>query len=142
MCVNNDEWISALGRYAGRVHAAAGQDHHVVSALGAWMLVALCAPLADRGGRSELADVLGADPVEAAQFAATLLAEPHPLVAAGAGVWIAPAVTTPALEQWRDGLPAVVTTGDIPTQESLDAWAETRTLGLITHFPFPVTLRI
>jgi hypothetical protein len=53
---------------------------------------------------AELADVLGADPMEAAQFAAELLSQPHPLVAAGAGVWVAPAVATPVIERWRDGL--------------------------------------
>jgi hypothetical protein len=35
-----------------------------------------------------LADVLGADPLSAAAFAARLLAEPHPLVAAGAGALV------------------------------------------------------
>ena len=103
------------------------------------MLVALCAPLADDEARTELTEVLGADPLEAAKFAARLLAEPHPLVAGGAGLWIAPAVSTPAMERWRAGLPDVVTTGDIPTQEALDAWATARTLGLIEHFPLKVT---
>jgi hypothetical protein len=56
-------------------------------------------------------------------------------VAAGAGLWVAPAVTTPAMERWRDGLPPGVTTGDIPTQEAIDAWANERTLGLIERFP-------
>ena len=38
--VESDAWISALGRYAGRLHARAGPGHHVVSPLGAWMVVA------------------------------------------------------------------------------------------------------
>jgi hypothetical protein len=135
----DDAWISAVATYVERLHARTGHGHHVVSALGAWMLVALCAPLADDEGRVELAEVLGADPLEAAKFAAELLAQPHPLVAAAAGLWIAPAVSSPAMERWRAGLPDVVTTGDIPTQEALDAWATTRTLGLIEHFPFEAT---
>ena len=130
-----EEWTDALAAYAERLHAAAGPDHHVVSALGAWLLVALCAPLAETGARAELAEVLGADPMEAAQFAAELLSQPHPLVAAGAGLWVAPAVTTPVMERWRDGLPTGVTTGDIPTQEAIDAWTNERTLGLIDRFP-------
>jgi hypothetical protein len=137
--VSDDGWIKALASYAERLHAAAGRDHHVVSALGAWLLVALCAPLAENADRAELAEVLGADPTEAAQFAAGLLSEPHPLVAAGAAMWMAPAVTTPAMERWRDGLPPGVTTGDIPTQQALDAWAKARTLGLIDRFPIEVT---
>jgi hypothetical protein len=39
------------------------------------------------------------------------------------------------MERWRDGLPPGVTTGDIPTQEAIDAWANERTLGLIDRFP-------
>jgi hypothetical protein len=90
--VDIDDWVSALGRYAGRLHALAGPGHHVVSPLGAWMLVALCATVAgDEQARGELAGVLGADPVPAAAFAARLLADPHPLVAAGAGAWVWPA---------------------------------------------------
>ena len=131
----DEDWTDALAAYAERLHAAAGPDHHVVSALGAWLLVALCAPLADDGAQSELAEVLGADPMEAAQFAAELLSQPHPVVGAGAGLWVAPAVTTPVMERWRDGLPPRVTTGDIPSQEAIDAWANERTQGLIDRFP-------
>ena len=139
MPVSDDAWTEALATYAERLHAAAGPDHHVVSALAAWLLVALCAPLAENADRAELAAVLGADPMEAARFAAGLLTEPHPLVAAAAAMWMAPAVTTPVMEQWRDGLPQGATTGDIPTQRALDAWAKARTLGLIDRFPIKLT---
>ena len=136
--MSDEDWTDALAAYAERLHAAAGPDHHVVSELGAWLLVALCAPLAEAGARAELADVLGADPMAAAQFAAELLSQPHPLVAAGAGLWVAPAVTAPAMERWCAGLPPGVTTGDIPTQEAIDAWANERTLGLIERFPIQI----
>jgi hypothetical protein len=138
--VIHGNWTDALAAYTERLHAAAGPDHHVVSALGAWLLVALCAPLAEKGAqaRAELTEVLGADPMEAAQFAAELLSQPHPLVAAAAGLWMAPAVTTPVMERWRDGLPTGVTSGDIPTQEAIDAWANERTLGLIERFPIQI----
>ena len=135
----NEAWVSALNRYAERLHAHAGEEHHVVSALGAWILVALCSPLADAGAGSELAGVLGVDPTEAAKFAAELLGEPHPLVAAGAGLWTAPIAESSAVQRWRSGLPAAVGTGPIPTQAALDAWAAERTLGLIEHFPLTVT---
>jgi hypothetical protein len=85
--VIDEDWTDALAAYAERLHAAAGPDHHVVSALGAWLLVALCAPLAATGAQAELAEVLGADPMEAAQFAAELLSQPHPLVASGGCGW-------------------------------------------------------
>ena len=57
--VHDDGWTQAFTAYAERLQVAVGADHHVVSALGAWMLVALCAPLAEDGGRDELAEVLG-----------------------------------------------------------------------------------
>ena len=138
--VETGEWVSALGRYAGRLHARAGPGHHVVSPLGAWMVVALCATVAgDEQARGELAEVLGTDPVPAAAFAAGLLADPHPLVAAGAGVWVRPARETARIKQWLTVLPAVVDTGDIPTQEEIDRWAAERTLGLIERFPIALT---
>jgi hypothetical protein len=137
--VSDNGWTEALATYAERLHAAAGPDHHVVSALSAWLLVALCAPLAENADRAEISEALGADPMEAARFAAGLLTEPHPLVGAAAAMWMAPAVTTPVLEQWRDGLPPGATTGDIPTREALDAWVKAHTLGLIDRFPIEVT---
>ena len=92
------------------------------------MVVALCATVAgDEQARGELAGVLGADPVSAAAFAAGLLVGPHPLVAAGAGVWVRPAGETARIKRWLAGLPAVVDTGDIPTQEEIDRWAAERT---------------
>jgi hypothetical protein len=144
--VAEDSCIAAVSRYAERLHAIAGPGHHVVSPLGAWMLVALCATLNvdhdDTDTDTTFAEVLGADPVEAAKWAAGLLAEPHPLVAAGAGLWVRHAFESPALRRWRDGLPDEVTTGDIPTQGALDAWADEHTYGLIERFPIAVTPEI
>jgi hypothetical protein len=133
------EIVPGLLGYAERLHALAGGEHHVVSPLGAWMLVALCAPLAaeERAGR-ELAEILGVSPAQAAAFAARLLAEPHPMVAAGAGVWLRPGLETERFKSWLGRLPGVVDTGDIPSQEEADRWAARRTLGLITQFPLNV----
>jgi hypothetical protein len=138
--VDIDDWVPVLGRYAGHLHARAGLGHHVVSPLGAWMLVALCATVAgDEQVRGELAHVLGADPVQAAAFAARLLADPHPLVPAGAGAWVRPARETTRIKRWRAELPAVVDTGDIPSQEEIDRWTAERTLGLIERFPIDLS---
>lgn len=68
------------------------------------MVVAPNAPLADDEARSELAElaeVLGADPMEAALLTADLLTQPHPLVGTGVGMWMAPAVSTPAIGECR-----------------------------------------
>jgi hypothetical protein len=103
--VHDVGWSEDLTAYAERLHAAAGPGHHVVSALGVWMLVALCAPLADDGACTELVEVLGTEPMEAAQSAATVSERPHPLVGAGVGMWIVPAVSTPVVEEWQGELP-------------------------------------
>jgi len=138
--VEKGDWVAAMGRYAERLHARAGQGHHVVSPLGAWMVVAVCAGLArDEQDRRGLAGVLGADPVSAATFAAGLLADPHPLVAAGVGAWVRPAYETTRIKQWLADLPAIVDTGEIPTQEEIDRWTADRTLGLIERFPIQLT---
>jgi hypothetical protein len=137
--VSESSWTSAIAQYGEKLHARAGDTHHVVSPLGAWMLVALCAPLADEHLRQELAVTLGAEPEAAANFAAGLLSDAHPLVAAGAAAWIRSAAMTERMRQWRDSLSDVVDTGDIPSEEQADAWAEERTLGLIKRFPITIT---
>ena len=81
--VDLDDWADAVSRYAARPHARAGQGRQVVSQL------ALCSTVVREtqapGGQ---ADVLGADPLSAAVFAARLLADPRSLAAAGAGAWV------------------------------------------------------
>jgi hypothetical protein len=69
------------------------------------------------------------------------MAQPHPPVAAGAGLWMVPAVSTAAVVQWRAGLPDVVTTGDIPTQEALDTWTTERTANRPRPFEAPTNPR-
>jgi hypothetical protein len=137
--MNGESWASAIGRYGERLHARAGDDHHVVSPLGAWVLVALCSALAGQGEREKFDGILGAEPSAAANFAAGLLADPHPLVAAGAAVWVREAAMTDRVQQWRESVSGVVDSGDVPTVEQADAWADERTLGLIRRFPVTIT---
>ena len=130
-----------LARYARRLHAAgdAGAKHHVVSPLGAWLLLALVGPAASGADRETLTDVLGCDVDTAARIAAALLEHPHPLVASAAGVWTRPGVRLgPVFDDWRASLPGRVATGDLRDQAQLDAWAREHTLGLIGRFPINV----
>ncbi|MGI9092729.1 MAG: serpin family protein [Mycobacteriales bacterium] len=127
-----------LQHYADAFHLAVGTGHHVCSPLGAWLVVALAAPAADDAEREQLAEVLGADVESAAQVAAELLSEPHPLVAAAAAAWRRADVDTHALKRWLAGLPTVVETGDLPDQAALDAWAARHTEGLIEEFPVEI----
>ena len=104
------------------------------------MVVALCATVAsDEQARGELADLLGDDPVSAPAFAVRLLADPHPLVAAGARAWVRPARETTRIKRWRAELPAAVVTGAIPSQEEIDRCAAERTLGLIERIPVDIS---
>lgn len=125
-----------VARYAGVFHEVIGDGHHVASPLGAWLLLALCAPAAQGEQAATLADVLGASAGDVAAAAAGLLADPHPLVAAAAAVWSRPGTVD---GHWLDGLPPPVATGGIPGQRELDEWARDHTLGLISKFPIVAT---
>ena len=133
------EVTAAVAGYARRLHRAAGECHHVASPLGAWLLLALCGPASSGAARAELAEVLGLDVEQAAAAAGRLLAAPHPLVAAAAGVWRREDVQTEALSRWLASLPATVDTGVLTGQAALDDWARRTTLGLIERFPVELT---
>lgn len=123
-----------LARYAARLHALAGPRHHVASPLGAWLLLALCAPASQGKSDINLNVTLGADPGSAAQLAATLLAAPHPLVPAAAAVWYRE-TTSQAVARWLAGLPPEVRTGPLTGQADLDEWARRYTFKMIERFP-------
>jgi len=125
----------ALSRYARRLHARAGDGQHVVSALGAWLVLALCGSLEGEG----LTDPLGMQRAEAFKAAEALVEDPHPLVALAAAVWSRSWVDTPVWRRWQAGLPEVIGRGDVPAQDGLDAWAREHTLGLVGAFPLQVT---
>jgi hypothetical protein len=123
-----------LAGYARRLHAVAGPGHHVASPLGAWLLLALCAPAAEGHDETSLNATLGCQPGAAAELAAALLAEPHPLVPAAAAVWHHEHVSG-NLSRWLAGLPPQVQAGPLVSQAELDDWARRHTLGLIDRFP-------
>lgn len=126
----------AVARYADRVHAIAGSRHHVASPLAAWLLLALAGPASTGADRESLTDALGCDVPAAAAAAADLLADPHPLVAGAAAAWTAAGFDgTATFRRWLAELPAAVSTGELPGQTALDAWAREHTFGLIDTFP-------
>lgn len=104
-------------------------------------MLAVCGQLAetDTVVREELGDVLGDDPLAASAFAGALLSERHPLVAAGAGLWVRAHFDSDRIKQWRSALPEQIASGDIPDQEKLDQWTSQRTMGPIKQFPLKVT---
>jgi len=129
----------AVARYARLLHRSAGEGHHVASPLGAWILLALCGPASSGAARAELAQALGCEIDRAAAMARALLSEPHPLVAAAAGVWRRRDVDTEALSRWLASLPDPVEAGTLTDQAALDAWARRNTLELIEKFPIDLS---
>ncbi|MFG1610911.1 hypothetical protein [Actinoplanes sp. NPDC049265] len=125
---------AAIGRYAGRFHAAIGDQHHVGSPLGAWLLLALAA---SSTAGSALDDALGMPAASAAEQAEALLKEPHPLVAAATAVWHSHWVDPQRLASWT--LPAATEAGPLPEQDGLDRWAAEHTYGMIDRFPLTVS---
>lgn len=123
-----------VAAYAERLHAPAGEAHHVASPLGAWLVLALAASVATGERRAALEEVLGVDAEQAAAAAAELLARPHPAVDSAAACWWA-VEGGPRLRAWRDALPPQLATGPIPTQAEADAWVREHSLGLIETFP-------
>jgi len=136
MTLTQSDIAACISGYGTRLHAAIGARHHVASPLGAWLLLALAGPASAGPDRAALTEVLGCDVDAAASAAADLLTNPHPLVASAAAVWTDPAVPLPdSFGRWQDALPSAVTTGDLPGQAGLDAWAREHTFGLIDRFP-------
>src|SRR5262249_59602386 len=111
-----------VAAYALRLHAAAGDRHHAVCPLGAWLLLALAAPLATGGNREELERVLGCDTDTARRTADHLLKDPHPALAQAFAMWLR-GEGRAGLDAWGRGLPPCATVGQMPTQAHADAWA-------------------
>ncbi len=128
-----------VARYAATFHDTLGYRHHVASPLGAWLLLALCAPAAAGADAQTLTRLLGGEGGESARQAAGLLAVPHPLVAAAAAVWSQPGVVD---GNWLAGLPTAVDQGEVPGQQYLDQWADDHTFGLIKRFPLRVAAAV
>ncbi|HYJ75462.1 MAG TPA: hypothetical protein VEV65_07660, partial [Kineosporiaceae bacterium] len=127
---------AAVARYADTIHAAAPAGHHVVSPLGAWLLIALAGSAAeDPGTRGRLEKALGMPVEDAAGLAGALLDDPHPAVAAAVGLWWRSDVVTDRLTAYASHLPREATREPLGDQAALDAWAREHSLGLIERFP-------
>jgi hypothetical protein len=132
---------TAVARYAQTVHAAAPAGHHVVSPLGAWLVLAL-AGLATGDAQQHderLRAALGLSPEDAGALATRLLAAPHPAVAAAVGLWWRADARTDRLAAYADRLPRSATREVLTDQDRLDAWARACSLGMIDRFPLQLT---
>ncbi|MDP7701763.1 hypothetical protein [Mycobacterium sp. TY815] len=119
--------ITRYSQRFGGVHVG----HSVSSPLGAWLLLALAAPLAKGPVRRDLEDILGVDVKRARRALDELLDDPPEVIRSALAVWGVPA--------WPTELPAAVETGPVPTQAQADAWARDHTDGMIDRFPVDVS---
>jgi hypothetical protein len=127
---------TAVSRYAGTVHTAVRAEHHVVSPLGAWLVLALAGSAAGTPElRERLGEALGMPVDDAARVAAALLDAPHPAVAAAVGLWWRADAGTDGLTAYASKLPRAATREPLTDQAALDAWAREHSLGLIDRFP-------
>jgi hypothetical protein len=131
---SNGEFVAA---YALRLHAAAGDRHHVISPLGAWLLVALAAPLASDNDRERLETVLGCDVGTARRAADELLGSHDTVLALAFAVWHQGDIGA-GLDAWRRALPARATTGPMPTQAEANEWARNKTMRQIQSMPVAI----
>ena len=120
-----------LRAYAARFHATVRGGHHVASPLGAWLLLALCAPASTGRRRDELARVLGMDVDSAFSHASHLIDRPHPAVSAAFGAWTAAGLGGPDLARWLSWLPVRTARGPIPTKAELDTWVKRESKGVL-----------
>ncbi len=116
-----------ITRYAQRFCRVHAGSHSVSSPLGAWLLLALVAPLAQGSVRDDLEDILGIDVNRGRRVLDELLSDPPEVIRSALAVWGVPS--------WPGDLPAAVETGPVPTQAQADAWARDHTEGMIDRFP-------
>ena len=130
-----EDITAPVAGYAQRLHATAGERHHVASPLGAWLLLALCATASEGQRREILNTTLGCDCADAADLALALLASPNPVVPAAAAAWLSGGRPASVAQRWYDGLPPALQSGPVPGQAEADDWARRHTYGLIESMP-------
>jgi hypothetical protein len=130
-----EDVTAPVAGYAQRLHATAGERHHVASPLGAWLLLALCATASEGERRDILNATLGCDCADAADLAVALLASPNPVVPAAAAAWLSGGRGASATQQWYDGLPPAIQSGPVPGQAEANDWVRRHTFGLIERMP-------
>lgn len=133
--------IAAVSGYARRFHDAVGEEHHVASPLGAWLVLALAASSATGTDREELEEILGCDAESAVAFAAELLRAAHPALRLATAAWRRTEVETPALTAWLERIAVAAQVDSMPDEQGADAWAADATGGLIERFPVEIDAR-
>jgi len=124
----------AIAGYAARFHSTLGPGNVAASPLGAWILLALVAPIAEGDLRTEIEVALGLSVDEADAFARALLENPHPSIAIALGAWMSN--LGKELGPWLETMPPRVERGAIP--QDVDAWVKAATAGRIERLPMKI----
>lgn len=133
-----------ISSYSKIFHKEYKNDHHIVSPLGAWMLLALLAQ-----GSNDEADplhpiakqALGVTVQEAGDLLKKLISSNHPAVFSALKAWLAPGSlsTDGSLRTWeqdvKDYCPVDV---KVPTKDELNEWVKDKSLDLIQEFPVDI----
>ena len=133
--------VTHVAAYSRRVRDAVLSQHQresVCSPLGVWLLLCACLEAADGSEREQLEAVVGCSRDDAAELLNAFLAAVPSVLHAAVALWAREVVASESFVRWRDGLPAAIERGPVPTQEQADAWADRNTLGLIRRFPLEV----
>lgn len=129
----------AVTSYAKVLHH--GQDeHHVGSALGAWVLLATAgAGTKGADARKRTEELLGMSIKDANYHVERLLQDTHPAVKAAVALWVDKARTHEAeLSDWLRDLPGGVSATDVPTQAQADQWTRDNTNNMVESFPLDI----
>lgn len=135
------ETISA---YSKIFHNKYNDEHHIVSPLGAWMLLTLLAQ-----GSNDESDPL--DPIakqalglpiqESGNLLKELLSSDHPAVFSALKAWLAPDASSSdvSLREWRKEVESYCPIDvKIPTNDELNSWVQDKSLNLIQEFPVSI----
>lgn len=133
-----------ISTYSRIFHEEYKNDHHIVSPLGAWMLLALLAQGANKetDPLDPVAEkALGVTPEQAESFLKKLLSTDHPAVFSAIKAWLKPdgLSSEESLSRWHQTVknycPVDV---KIPTKDELNSWVKDKSLNLIEEFPVTI----
>ena len=133
-----------ISSYSKSFHKEYKNNHHIVSPLGAWMLLALLA----QGSNDETdplppiaKQALGVTVQESGDLLKELISSDHPAVFSALKAWLAPGSlsTDGSLRNWeqqvKDYCPVDV---KVPTKDELNEWVKDKSLDLIQEFPVDI----
>jgi hypothetical protein len=132
-----------ISKYSKVFHQEYKNDHHIVSPLGAWMLLALLAQgTNEESPLSQAAEkALGVTVQQSESLLKELLSTNHPAVSSALKAWLeAESLSSSnSLQNWLQEVKGYCPVDvKIPTQDELDSWVKEKSLDLIEEFPVSI----